>query len=338
MTVLERYYHEHASKLPTADSRKAARTSIDLFRELCGDATVADFGKREQERVVAAMRERGFARGYIRKHFDTAKAALRRAYGNEEIAAVPPFLKLPKGEPRDRVLSLDEAAALFNAAARDSQFLYLVLAFGTAARPGALLELTRVQCDVANRRIRLNPRGRAQTKKRRPVLPMAETLVPWLEDCKTAHVIQHGGKPYSRQGWKAIFGRLADRAGVPDATPYTIRHTVATELAKRGVPWHEIELFLGHAIASTSAHYVHYAPEYLAKAIAAVDAYFGDLSRLVSRPLLRRELDEQPLPDDGLRAQCVPIVRTVRGNLARNVLSELVGMTGFEPATPTSRT
>jgi len=337
-TILDRYWHEHASKLPSRGSRQTSRTAIDLLRDLVGPATVADFGRKEQERIVSVLRERGHSDGYIRRTFDTVRAALRRAFANEEIASVPPFIKIPKSEPRDRVLSIDEAAALFNAAKQESQFRYLLLAFGTAARPAAILELTRVQCDIRGRRIRLNPHGRKQNKKRRPTIPMAETLARWLKGWSDDYIVNHHGQSYSREGWKSTFKRLARRAGVPDASAYTIRHTVATELAKRGVPWHEIELVLGHAIPSTTSQYVHYAPEFLAKAAAAIDDYFADLSRLVHRPILGEQIEDQPTPADVLRASCVSVAAPGEGRLVANSLFQLVGMRGFEPPTPTSRT
>jgi integrase len=337
-TVLDRYWHEHASKLPSKGSRQTSRTAVELLRELVGPAMVADFGRKEQERIVGVLRERGLSDGYIRRTFDTARAALRRAYANEEIASVPPFIRIPKSEPRDRVLSIEEAAALFNAAKQESQFRYLLLAFGTAARPAAILELTRVQCDIRGRRIRLNPHGRKQNKKRRPTIPMAETLALWLKDWRDDHIVNHNGQPYSREGWKAIFKRLAERAGVPDVSAYTIRHTMATELAKRGVPWSEIEMVLGHAIPSTTSQYVHYAPEFLQKAVAAIDAYFSELSQLVHKPLLGVQIEDQPLPDSVLRASCVPVGPSDEGRMVANSLIRLVGMRGFEPPTPTSRT
>ncbi len=337
-TILDRYWHEHASKLASKGSRQTSRTAVELLRELVGSATVADFGRKEQERIVAVLRERGLSDGYIRRTFDTGRAALRRAYANEEILSVPPFIKIPKSEPRDRVLTIEEAAALFNAAKQESQFRYLLLAFGTAARPAAILELTRIQCDIRGRRIRLNPHGRKQNKKRRPMIPMAETLALWLKDWHDDQIVHHHGAPYSREGWKSIFKRLAERAGVPDATAYTIRHTMATELAKRGVPWSEIEMVLGHAIPSTTSQYVHFAPEFLSKAVAAIDAYFAELASLVHRPLLGVQIDDQPLPNSDLRATCVPHGVFEEGRFAPNALIRLVGMRGFEPPTPTSRT
>ena len=59
--------------------------------------------------------------------------------------------------------------------------VFLALAIGTAARPEAILQLNRFQCDLERGTINLNPPGRVQTKKRRPILPMPDWLRPWVE-------------------------------------------------------------------------------------------------------------------------------------------------------------
>ena len=176
----------------------------------------------------------------------------------------------PEAEPRERLLTIDEAKALFAAATATHQILYLMLAFATAARPAALLELTTFQVDCDARLIRLNPAGRAQNKKRRPTIPICDALLPWLRGLPAGPVVQYRGKALTRT--KMIFEHLAARAarrnppggdhGCPNAsarrparrglgaiedgrrrsaaimevTAYTIRRTVAAEMRKRGVP------------------------------------------------------------------------------------------------------
>jgi integrase len=293
MTILDRYYHEHASKLP---SKASTQYAIALLRQHCGEMTVADFRKKEQQRFADAMRQKGNSEGYISRTLSVARAALRRAYDNEEIAAIPPFIKLARGDPRDRVLSLTESAALFNAANGDAQFLYLLLAFGTCARPSAILDLTKEQIDFDRSLIRLNPPKRRQTKKWRPVIPMVETLRPWLAAAPAGPIIRHRRGRYTKWGWDAIFKRIVKRAGLADVSPYVIRHTIATEMAQRGVPQLEIEMFMGHNLASKNitGHYIHVRPEFLKSAVKALGEYFEALAPLLTRPISRLELEEQP--------------------------------------------
>ena len=55
-----------------------------------------------------------------------------------------------------------------------------MISLNTLARPDAVLDLSPAQVDFKRRLIKLNPDGRKQTKKYRPVVPISETLLPHL--------------------------------------------------------------------------------------------------------------------------------------------------------------
>lgn len=93
LSILDRYYDEHASKLPSAN---AARLAIEFFREVCPDISVADFRKKEQRRVADILRGRGASEGYVSRVLSVARAALLRAFDDEELSSVPKFIKLKR--------------------------------------------------------------------------------------------------------------------------------------------------------------------------------------------------------------------------------------------------
>jgi hypothetical protein len=135
---------------------------------------------------------------------------------------------------------------------------------------------------------------------------------------------------------QTAFEAARERANLsPVITPYSIRHTVAVELRKRGVSMSEVAGFMGHRMEryATTEIYARYAPDYRGAAVRAIDEFFKELSPLLARPLLGHELENQPTLHD-LRAHCVPKLWV----LGPQVLDFMVGVTGFEPATPTSRT
>jgi integrase len=171
------------------------------------------------------------------------------------------------------VLSLEEAQALWKAVDADHVAMYLTLAFNTAARPDAILDLKASQIDCERHTVTLNPEGRKQTKKFRPVLPLTndlETAVKGLSD----PLVRWHGKPVANI--KTGFRALRRRAGLDaDVIPYTIRHTMATEMRAAGVsPW-EVGGWLGHKMAElrTTERYAKASPQYMANARVAVDAY-----------------------------------------------------------------
>jgi hypothetical protein len=83
---------------------------------------------------------------------------------------------------------------------------------------------------------------------------------------------------------------------------------------------------------ATTEIYARYAPDYRGAAVRAIDDFFREVSPLLARPLLGFQLENQPTPSE-LRAHCVPKLSA----LVPQVVDFMVGVTGFEPATPTSR-
>ena len=61
-----------------------------------------------------------------------------------------------------------------------------------------MIELKRSRCNLDRRVIDLNPSGRTQTKKRRPILPMADWLAPWIERCEPMSSSSAGPRTTSR--------------------------------------------------------------------------------------------------------------------------------------------
>lgn len=143
--------------------------------------------------------------------------------------------------------------------------LYVLLGLYSMARPTAILELTWDRVDWERRQIDLNPKGRRQTKKRRPVVPLNDEA---MEELRKAHearqseyVIERGAKPISNI--KKAFQAASKRSGI-HVTPYTLRHTGAVWAAEAGVPMDELAQFMGHDDSTTtSKHYARYSPGYL---------------------------------------------------------------------------
>jgi integrase len=187
-----------------------------------------------------------------------------------------PVIELPPASaPRDRWLTDDEVAALFNAArarrdgrlSRAERFLWL--AYYTAARKGALLDLRWPQVDFDTKVIHLNPPGRKQTKKRRASVPIADDLLPVLRQAHKErngeYVLDHGGS--IRRG----FGTLVKAAGLKGVTPHTLRHTAATHMARAGVDLWIIANVLGDTLTTTEKNYAHHNPDFARRGVSALN-------------------------------------------------------------------
>lgn len=143
--------------------------------------------------------------------------------------------------------------------------LYSLLGLFTMARPSAILELTWDRVDFDRRQIDLNPKGRRQTKKRRPVVALndeaLEALQAAYEARQSEYVIERGAKRVGNI--KKAFQAASARSGIR-VTPYTLRHTGAVWAAEAGVSMAELAQFMGHDdSATTEKHYARFSPGHL---------------------------------------------------------------------------
>ncbi len=224
-------------------------------------------------------------------------------------------------------MSLEECAALFRAAKLPHLHDYLVLAFATGARPEAILQLDRQQLDFDLGIVRLNPPGRVQNKKRRPSLPLVGALHVF-RDRGAGPLVAYNEKPLA--SIKTAFRQARKTAGLgDDVTPYTVRHTVATEMRKRSVPVWEIAAWLGHTTGyTTTERYAKISPEALSGAIRAINSFFIDLESLLGRSF------SKPSNNPVRATSVLPGLVVVPKDQTKS-LKTLVELSGIEPLTST---
>jgi integrase len=220
----------------------------------------------------AARRKKPTSDGTIIRELVTLRAALAWARDEKWIADVPKIVTPRQPPPRDRWLTRDEAARLLAAAQAPHIKTFLALCLYTAARAGAVLELTwdRVHLDSG-----LIDLGYAPGGKARAVVPIAADLLPVLAETRAVatcpFVVEYAGSRVTsvKTGTRAA----ARRAALPGVTPHILRHTAATWMAIAGVPMIEIAKVLEHTdSALTERVYAKHGPDYLRRAIGALSA------------------------------------------------------------------
>jgi hypothetical protein len=292
--VLTRYYEQHAKKLP---SGQFASYALDYWKRYWGAHTVADMTLDRLEAFpdwLARGKARAMGPATVNRVLAVGRAALVRAKKRQEITVIPfvPSVTVPR--PKLYRASLPEIAKLLNATDTLGHVRrWMVGSIVTLARPEPVLQLSRPQLDFELRRIDLNPPGRPQNAKHRPIVPMTETAYHWLSGDWTGLWITYEGRPLAsiRMG----FERARKRASLSSKiTRYTLRRTLAAELRRRGVPPWELAGFMGHSVReySVTEDYAEYAPDYLGHAARVIDEYCREL-----QPLLDFEL---------VRTNCVP--------------------------------
>jgi|GEM_PF-480938 len=312
--VLINYWVDHAQKLPSAST---AWNGLAYWQEFWQGKTVAEITPHEQKQFRKWLAGKGIDDGGVDRVLADGRAALNRAVKWQELAAAPHIFAVQTAqdrrarEPMGRPIVPQEMALLLDAANSRHMLSYLVIAMNTLARPGAILDLRAAQFDETHNRIDLNPPGRKQNKKHRPVLAVSPTLKPWLQtvtDPSQRYVT------YGRAAVKSIktaWQLLVQEAGLDERVlPYSIRHGMAREMRKRKVPGDQISIFLGHLPKNsdaTTSIYAPYEPEYCSEAIAAIE----DVMTEIRRHLKRANID-QPIVDAAALAKSIPS-KTKRG-------------------------
>jgi len=226
----------------------------------------------DEEMAKAYAKGRRAAPATVRYELSHIAVALRWAAAKRIIEQAPTIWRPAPPERKDRHLTRADFKKLLAGAVAPHAKLYMLLGIFTAARPSALLDLTWDRVDFERGTVNLNPPGRVQTAKRRPVVALNDQAIEALKLAYLARqsewVIERGAKKVANI--KKAFQAASDRSGV-HATPYTLRHTAAVWMAEAGTPMAEIAQFMGHDdSATTEKHYARFSPTYLRGAANAL--------------------------------------------------------------------
>ena len=160
------------------------------------------------------------------------------------------------------------------ASTRVNLLKYLQLAVATWARPDAIMEVRRDQWYPSAGVLDLNPKGRRQTKKFRPMVPVARQLAPLLDDM-TDHWLTVASIRHSWDNMCIELGLPRDR----ESGPKLIRRTMATIARKRigEANWAQGQMMLGHIKASTSDIYALPDPANLGMALSVTESIIEEI-------------------------------------------------------------
>lgn len=178
-----------------------------------------------------------------------------------------------KPDPKDRWLTRDEAGKMIAAATHPHIRLAIILMLSTAARVGAILELTWDRCDFVAGTINLR-KDADGPRKGRAIPPMNRTaraaLLAARPGAISDHVIEWAGEPVKciLKGVKTA----AANAKIAGVSPHVLRHTAAVWMVSSGIPMEKVSAYLGHSNpAFTARVYAKYAPEHLRDAAEALE-------------------------------------------------------------------
>jgi hypothetical protein len=238
-------------------------------------------------------------------------------------ARIAKELKIAPSKPRHNTLTIEDMACALDALGQEHLFRFAIISLNTWARPEAVADF-----DPATQRSRgmidLNPPGRVETNKRRPLIPETRCLAGWLDywakvDAEaTAAALQAGEEPppaallvYQGErvaSVKKALGRNAGKVGIK-LTPGRFRHFMSTMVRRlcKGVTREQRSLYMGHIVregSQTTSNYEAEDPEFLADVALATDFVMQQMQAKCSRKLFAIEtrLNRKELARIGARA------------------------------------
>jgi integrase/recombinase XerD len=233
---------------------EVTREDIAAFSQSLGDAGLAP---ASASRIVVSVR--GFHRF----------AALEGWTPSDTSAAVRPRA-IPKKLPHP-ISTGDVAAILENASVgdgpaplRDRALLELLYGSGARISEATGLDVDDISLEPGAEAVLLRGKGRKER-----VVPLgsyaAEAIGAYLVRGRSALAASGKGTPamflnsrggrLSRQSAWAILHAAAERAGVPNVSPHTLRHSFATHLLNGGADVRVVQELLGHANVTTTQIY-----------------------------------------------------------------------------------
>jgi integrase len=275
--VLNQYAEQRGPKIAApARIAYAVLALTDFFEgNSVADVTPQTCGRYVEERCQPVINEsgevkkRGCSPGTVRRELGVLRAAINYAFKNGRITRAVAVELPDRPEPRDRWLTLSEAARLLKATrtpqARFYLPLFVLIGLFTGRRKEAILSLRWPQVDLRARTINFDVSGRKRTNKRRGIVPIAPRLLPHLVHARRrgtelGYVLHVNG---ARIGdIKKGFAAACKRAGLYGVTPHTLRHTCATWLMQKGTdPW-QAAGFLAMSMETLQRVYGHHHPDY----------------------------------------------------------------------------
>lgn len=197
--------------------------------------------------------------------------------GINELAAMFRYCLRPERKPEDT----DKVYAN-RIAQRDSLLRFLRISVATWCRPDAAHDFSTAPDRrqwISNARVaQLNPKGRPQTRKYRPAVPVVERMAVMLDREPAGPYVPVGSVRKAMEAMLDDIKLPRDR----ETGQKLIRRSMATLARKRlgeenSAQW---ERMLGHRKASTSDLYALFEPGMLGRAVAATDAIIDEIEAI----------------------------------------------------------
>ena len=230
---------------------------------------ISDLTRADLRKWIASLSREGLAPTSIARAVSATRGFFKflmldghiKTHPAEDLDTPQRFSYLPKFLTEDeinRLLAVPDVST--EEGIRDRAVLEIM--YATGLRVSELVGLKQADVDLLAGLVVCHGKG---NKERR--VPLGKSAIHWLQQYaavkkgygkQTApNVFQHRGRPFTRQIAWSMIKRHAEKAGIKNVSPHTLRHSFATHLLQHGADSRSVQALLGHSDISTTQIYTH---------------------------------------------------------------------------------
>lgn len=258
----------------TLESYRADLARLERWAGKIGKP-VAELARPDLRKWIAQLSREGLAPSSVARAVSAARGFFRflmldghiKHHPAEDLDTPQKFSYLPKfltEEEIDRLFSTPDVST--EEGIRDRAMLELMYAAGL--RVSELVSLKQTQVDTHGGLVNCHGKG---SKERR--VPVGKSAIHWLQQYtavraaygKAAYpnLFLNRGKPLTRQLAWSMIKSYAEKIGLQNVSPHTLRHSFATHLLQHGADSRSVQALLGHSDISTTQIYTHITDRHL---------------------------------------------------------------------------
>lgn len=271
ITELWQRYADWAASHRAAKTIESRRRAVKGFLEATGVDRLSDV---TPDAIEAYKAQRGATAGKprtVNESMSALKAFAGRCIRQKWVNGPNPFARvemLPEPKRRVQWLDNDQITKVLEVARMYSRDMHLVVALGVYAglRKLEIVNARWEWVDWGNKLLHVEGGDGFETKTREiRTIPLHARLEAILRPYKatTGYIVAPGKEPGQwvyRVDFRKSFGTVMAAAGVPWATPHTLRHTFASHLVSAGVDLYKVGVWMGHSSMQTTRIYAHLKP------------------------------------------------------------------------------
>jgi integrase len=298
---------------PEASQWQSVTDSFLLFKRVSGMSprTIRDYETylyaffRQFPNALDPKESRSCVLAYLSGVMAPATYNLRRAYlrsfwnwlVSEGIATRNPIDGLPsrKAEPRIVRTDIEDIRKALDSLPSDTwnglrDTALLLLQMDTGIRPGEALSLLASDVSIQGRTV--NVRAAIAKTRTARVLPISDATAGAIDkllrvrpgEWKTSPLFcTSAGTPLDAKGWYHRLGWICRKAGVPNISPYDLRHGFALLYLKSGGDVFSLKDIMGHTTMSMTSRYIAFSGDDIQEA----HARFSPMNALHPQPVKR---------------------------------------------------